>query len=880
MAVMTLNETVVRRASAVADAPSWCESFADCVRSNPDAPAVTGGSGLGESLTYAALLAKVESLAGRLQAAGVGADDVVAVALERSADSVVAMLAVLASGGAYCPLDLTAPPARTVAAVARLGVRVAVADPGGASKLAEGVLALQPDGPPGGPSFTAVRPTPDSLAYVLHTSGSTGVPKAVAMTHRGLDRLIAWQVGDGAAGLCTLQFTATSFDVTFQEVLSTFATGGRLVLASDQLRRDPDAMLEVLVEHGVQRLFLPYVALQLLAAAATRRGLVVPTLEHVVTAGERLIVTPAVRAFFAAHPHCRLDNHYGPTEAHLATRYTLAGPASGWPEMPPIGTAVEGVTCAVLDQRLAPVDDGEVGELYLGGTGLARGYLNDPARTAERFVPDPSAAGERLYRSGDMVRRTRIELEFVGRNDGQLKVRGFRVEPVEVESALLHHPRVDAAAVALRDLADGVPALVAYVQADGEPAHRELAEHLGARLPAYMVPARFVTVPVLPRTPSGKVDVRALAEVELPGGTGTPPAGAGSLSDTVTAIWRRVLGHDDFDVADDFFDIGGDSLLATWVVAELERELGSGLGLSVFLDDSTVTGLVAALDVQGARAGRRTRTSELVTLRAGPSGRSLYLVHPLGGELIGYRELVRASGAPFRLLGVAWTGAAPAAGSSLQEIACAHVDHLLAVQPTGPYLLAGWSFGGVLAYEMAQQLRASGSAVELLGLIDANPVIDPLTGLPLADTPFRGMLEDLLARLDDPACSAAEIVELTSGSTWRQLMGAPVPAGVSSIHLRTALETSRACMDAAMRYEPQPYGGPVTLFQPGGSDPDRQVRLAEALRALCTGPFTTVGVPGDHWGVMRAPHVGHLATELDAALEHAGAETVEATDGS
>ncbi len=873
---MTLTGTMTQARTDAAGATSWYQTFVAAARSHATEPAITGESG---TLTYAALVARVEALTGRLRALGVEPDDVVAVVLGRSTDAVVAMLAVFAAGGAYCPFDPGDPPARTSDAVRRLGVRFAVAHSGTASVLDDDLHVLDPSQSetPADAPFAAVRPDPDALAYVLHTSGSTGAPKAVAMTHRGLERLIAWQIADGRRGLRTLQFTATSFDVTFQEVLSTLATGGCLVLPSEQMRRDPAALLDVLVEHRVQRIFLPYVALQLLAAAAARRAVVVSSLEHVITAGERLIVTPEIRAFFAAVPQCRLDNHYGPTETHLATRFTLEGLAETWPERPPIGTPVAGIHCQVLDDNLAPVGESEPGELYLAGAALARGYLRDGRQTGERYVAGSSG---RLYRTGDVVRRTSAGLEFVGRGDDQVKVRGFRVEPTEVEAALLQHPCVDAAAVGLRDLANGVPGLVAYVQASEEPTHRDLADHLRGRLPGYLIPARFVRVTALPRTSSGKVDRAALTKVSLPDCPDPGPQDAGTLRFTVAEIWRRVLGHDEFDDEDDFFEIGGDSLLATWVVAEVEQELGRALGLSVFLEDSTVGGLVAALESDGARCGRRARSSELVTLRPGPSGRSIYLVHPLGGELLGYRELARASRAPFRLLGIAWAGAPPRDGSTLEDIARTHVDQLRAVQPYGHYLLAGWSFGGVLAYEMAQQLSASGATVDLLGMIDANPVIDPLSGQSLGQAPFRELLDELLFRLGDPASAPDEVQQLTSGPVWRQLMGAPLAVGASSGRLRTTLRTARACMDAAMRYEPRSYNGPVTLFQPCDADRDLRARLAAELRGLCTGPFSAVEVTGDHWGVLRAPHVTQMAAEFDAALENAGAKGVGAQHGS
>jgi amino acid adenylation domain-containing protein len=870
---MSEIQTAMPVPAAAASPPSAWEAVRAQARSTPDATAVTSLAEPDVALTYAALVSRSESLAARLWAHGVQAGEPVAVALDRSAGSVVAMLAILAAGGVYCPADAAAPAARTAANLRRLGVRVVVAQPGHAAVQAARLGLIPPDGPAADGPVATAQPDQASLAYVLHTSGSTGVPKAVGMTHRGLDRLIAWQVADGPPGLRTLQFTAASFDVSFQEVLSTLATGGCLVVAPEEIRRDPDATLDAIRAHRIQRLFLPYVALQLLAVAAARRRLVPDSLEQVVTAGERLIITPAIRSLFTALPHCRLDNHYGPTEAHLVTSLTLAGPAADWPEMPAIGRPVTGVSCRVLDDQLQPAGDGQPGELYVGGAGLARGYLDDPARTAERFVADPLVPGERLYRTGDLVRAGGGQgYEFIGRADRQLKVRGFRVEPAEVENALLRHPLIDAAAVGLRDVADGVPALVAYVQGRGEVPHRELTEYLRDQLPAYMIPSRFVAVAALPRTSSGKVDPRALAALELPSAPGAPSPDPGSPASTITAIWRRVLGHDEFDEDDDFFDVGGDSLLATWVVAELAQELGRDIGLTAFLDYSTVAGLAGALAADGALTQPRPRSSQLVTLRPGPSARSLYLVHPLGGELIGYRDLARASRAPFRLLGIAWTGAPPSSATSLEEIARTHVEQLRHIQPDGPYLLAGWSFGGVLAFEMAQQLRAAGAAVDLLGLIDANPVLDPLTGLPIAENPFLDTLDAVLARLDDPDGPGAGLAELTSGRTWIQLMGAPLPEGTSSSYLRTVLGTARACLNAAMRYQPQTYAGPVTLFQAGGAGADRQERLATALRQICVGPFATVRLARDHWDIMRGPDVTETAARLDAALESAGAE--------
>jgi amino acid adenylation domain-containing protein len=870
---MSETRTVMPPAKVEAAVPFVYDLVRAQARTNAESPALVVADGSRDPVSYAELVDRVDASAVRLRAAGVGPDRPVAVLLGRSTDTVVAMLAAMAAGGAYCPLDATAPDARLAAMVRTLGARVAIAERADAGRLPTGTTVVAPSGPPTTPGATT-PPRPDSLAYVLYTSGSTGQPKGVAMTHRGLSRLIRWQVASGRPGLRTLQFTATSFDVTFQEVLSTLATGGCLVVASEEIRRNPAALLDAIVEHRIQRLFLPYVALQLMAVTAGRRAVVPASLEHVVTAGERLIITPAIRALFISIPHCRLDNHYGPTEAHLVTSLTLPADPAAWPAVPAIGAAVDEVFCRVLDDKLEAVAGGDIGELYVGGSGLARGYLNDPALTAERFVAEPfaGAPGERLYRTGDLVRASvGGGYEFIGRTDAQLKVRGFRVEPTEVENALLSHPRVDAAAVGLREVADGVPVLVAYLQTDDKVTHREITDHVRGLLPAYMVPARCVRVERMPRTASGKVDARVLAALELPAATEPAERKATSLTDLITSIWVRVLGHDEFAAADDFFEVGGDSLLATWVAAELGQALGHPVELSLFLDHSTVEDLAGALGSGPPVSEQRPRSSQIVTLRAGPSGRGLYLLHPLGGELLGYRELARASRAPLRLLGIGWRGDPPAFGSSLADIARVHVQQLRAIEPDGPYRLAGWSFGGVLAYEMAQQLAAAGGEVEFLALLDANPVIDPITGLPMDRTPFLDMLDAVLARLGDPAATEADIAELTSGQTWTQLMGAPVPAGSSSVYLRTALQTARSCMNAAMRYRPVRYAGPTHLFLAAGSDGERQARLIEAMRELCTGSLTVTPIPCDHWGFIRGEHVAEAARELDSALERVGA---------
>ncbi|GAB2810419.1 amino acid adenylation domain-containing protein [Streptomyces daliensis] len=886
---------------------------------HPGRTAVTDTDG--SALSYGELAERTRRLAHVLRGHGVGPDVPVPVRLTRSADVVVAMLAAFEAGGAYAPVDPAWPTARMALVLEKLGATVCVTDGEPAREYGvDGVLAVPPGGHPAAPetgeapeeSAPPASPAlhPDHLAYVLHTSGSTGTPKSVAMTHRGLSRLIGWQTASGPTGLTTLNFTAMGFDVTFQEVLSTLATGGRLCLVAEEVRRDPERLLATLDTQSIERIFLPYVALQQLAKAAERTGRVPRSLRHVVTAGERLVVTEAIAGLFARLPGCRLDNHYGPTEAHLVTSHTLRAEDTPWPELPPIGTAVTGATAHVLDASLAPVPPGEEGELFVGGPAVARGYLRQPALTAERFLPDPFAAhsGARMYRTGDLVRRDADgTVHFVGRTDTQIKVRGYRVEPAEVETVLAKHPGVREVAVGLRTLVDDVAGLVAYVvpEASGVPAVGELLDHARGTLPDYMVPSRFVFLPSLPLTATGKVDQRALLDTALPAGPGQGTAdaeggedsegGEESLTATVLRLWRRVLGHDEFDEDDDFFDVGGDSLLATWVVAELGHTLGREVELALLLEESTVAGLAQALarseaEGEGAPSVRRTG-SEVRTLSPGPSGRALFLFHALGGELFAYRELARALTSPLRVLGVRLTG--ERVPLSVPETARMHMEQIRIVQPEGPYLLAGWSYGGVLAFETARQLTAAGERVEFLGLVDANPLRDPITGLAPAQTPHLPLLTRVLEGIEKEGAgtNGAAVGErggsgngllgvehLATEEEWTSLMGTSAAAtGLSARHLKHQLETASDSMRAAIAYAPEPYAGDAVLFQAEATGTDMRRQLAADLGGLIGGNLRVLPVPGDHNGMLTAPDVDRLAAAMDEAIEHS---REEATHGS
>ena len=825
----------------------------------------------GQRVSYGELRTSVQALAFRLQTLGIGAEDRVAVWLNRSTGLLTAMLGILEAGAVYAPIDPKTPCDWASELITKLDVAAVISDRPEALSFAPSRPVLSPDcgGAESINQFRAPKLHPEQLAYIIHTSGSTGVPKGVAMSHRGLARLIDWQIASGPLGLRTLMFTPVAFDVTLQEVFSTLGSGGTLVLIDDRVRRDPERLLSALDAFNIQRLFLPYSALQQLAIAAQVSGRVPQNLLHIITAGERLIITPAIKELFRAMPNVRLDNHYGPTEAHLVTSWTLGEDRRAWPDLPAVGTAVGGVRAYVLDADLQPLPPNEPGELFVGGTGVARGYWGDPRRTVERFLPDPYSEqlGSIMYRTGDIVRQSRDGvIEFEGRSDEQLKIRGFRVEPAEVEFALCAHPHILEAAVVLRSIANDVSALVAYLVTDGsEVEHRALAEYLGTRLPEYMIPDRYVSVEELPLTSNGKIDRQALVGLKIPERS-APPDGT-SLLELVRSVWQRVLGHDQFALDEDFFDVGGNSMLSTWVVNELGLALGREVSLSLFLDAGTVEASAAALAELGLDSIPSAKFGELVTLKAGPADQTLILVHPLGGELLVYRDFAKAIAAHLRVLGLRLNAQFDVAceSMSLEAIATRHLEQLFAIQPIGPYRLAGWSFGGVLAYEIAQQLRARGAEVAFLGLIDSNPVLNPLNGLPTRDSQLLNELDRVLEHIDTENANARSA--FLDNSHVHALLGGFIPQGVTTEHLHKYLTVTRTCIDAARNYLPLPYDGAIDLFQASASSAQLQADLLTELKNLSRGSLRVHEVPGDHFSMLRDPFVHETALTFDGTLE-------------
>ncbi len=603
--------------------------FEQQVDRTPGAVAVLQGA---DSITYRELDKEANRLAQHLVSIGVNVDDRVAIYVERGPRLVVAMLAILKAGAAYVPLDPAYPVERLLYMLADSAPAVLVTE----SDKATDSLALlaASDAQPvvldfsvatqswSSASCKRVAPRglmPSHLAYVLYTSGSTGQPKGVAMPHGPLVNLVRWQLclPEGGSGLRTLQFAALGFDVAFQEVFTTLCSGGTLVPVDHDTRLSPMRLYQFIVEHRIERLFLPYFALQTLAEGIEQTigdGSLAPgsgcRVREIITAGEQLRMEPSITRLLQFLPGCRLHNHYGPTESHVVTALTLDGDPAGWPRLPSIGRPIDNARIYLLDEQGALVPRGAVGEIHLAGPVLARGYLARPDLTTDRFVPDsfdPDAKAV-MYRTGDLARwRPDQTLEYLGRRDLQVKIRGFRVELGEIEAQLMACAGVKSAGVVVREDVPGDKRLVAYFSPNDAGAPVSIASirsHLAERLPDYMIPAAYVSMDSLPLSPNGKLD-----RLRLPSPGQMRPDWAGEYQPPGNATERALcrlmgeaLGLEGIGRNDSFFDMGGTSLLAVRLLKAAQREGLGDISTSALFRDPTAAGLAATLEDDGARS--------------------------------------------------------------------------------------------------------------------------------------------------------------------------------------------------------------------------------------------------------------------------------------
>jgi len=646
-----------RGPAASSHAPSVLDRLDAVLRRTPDTIAVRHER---ESITYRELDRRANGLSHALAARGVGPEGRVLLLAERGIDALVGVVAILRAGAACVPLDPSHPDERLEQITRTVQPTLLLQSRRFAGRLGATVGALELEdhgerdhGPP-------VSVSAESAAYVLHTSGSTGRPKGIEMSHGALANLIAWYLGRFPEPTRLLGLAPLSFDVSFLEMFFAWCGGGTLVLAAEAERSDVAALGRLIEAHRVQLLVTPVPLLHEFAARWLGEPSALSSLRVVIATGEALTMSDRVRELFRALPECRLENHYGPTETHVVSAHALDGDASRWPDAPPIGRPIAGTSLHLLDTHLEPVPLGAAGEIHVGGASVGRGYVADPDGTASSFVPDPFSErpGARLYRTGDLGRlRPNGDIEFLGRRDGQLKIRGFRVEPREVELALQTHPAVQRAAVSGSDW-KGTRRLVAHLvtNPDSSPSVKELRAHLGKLLPDYMIPSVFLLLDELPVTSSGKLDRRALPSRTPREARSAPPIEA--LTGTPRALaelWRELLGVDAISPADDFFALGGHSILAMQLSNQIETRFGVPWSVVGVFRAPILADMAAAIDELGAHPVSRGGARASIVRRADRSvhplsrnQRYLDLDHPLDVlhyELVGELDVARLAAA-------------------------------------------------------------------------------------------------------------------------------------------------------------------------------------------------------------------------------------------
>ena len=845
----------------------------------------------GAHLTYGALDARANQLAHYLVAHGVVPEMRVGLCLERSFEMMIGILGVLKAGGAYVPLDPNYPKARLDYIIADADVHCVVTQSHLRDHLSDGVelvcvdelqdaIAARPEESP------AVPVLAQNLAYVIHTSGSTGNPKGVMVMHRSVVNLAYAQQTRlaGVPGTRVLQFASFSFDGSMWEFVMAWTRGAALVLAPRERMLPGEALTELMNAEGVDIATLPPSALAVLSPEA------LPRFRTLISAGEALSmaqVTPWLEGR-------TVMNGYGPTESTVDA--SVGDVCAGEPIT--IGRPIPNISYYILDRTLQPVPIGVAGELHIGGAGLARGYLGRPALTAERFLPNPfGAPGSRMYRTGDLARyRPDGKVEYVGRHDHQVKIRGFRIELGEIEAALERHPALGQVLVIASGTAEA-RRLIAYYTlrpAADEPSPSELRAFLRQTLPDYMVPGFFVALDTFPLTPNGKIDRAALPAPDVAGALARQyVAPRTPLEQTLAGIWQEVLHVPQVGVHDNFFELGGHSLLAVQLISRTEQVLEVVLPVIELYKHPTIAGLAAQLTrmtAEGASvaAAAQSEASPLVMLSPREGGAPLVVIPGIVGVLPGYYDLAHAVGEVRPVYGLhALSAQENGIRHTVESIARLYAESLLEMWDRGPFHILGHSYGGIVAFEIVRQLEQQGYQPRSLILVDSDPLALKMKELSPNAFVLRYMGQFL--RLDAAAVAdALETFELEDGERLPRLLhdlasrrlvdGSP---GYERIHQWVRTIRSRY-VDA---YAPEPYrpAAPVlkiwaqhgAMTRRGTVAPDADSAWQQILQKE-TDRFV---VPGDHESLVGRQYVPRLSRILNQWMEERTPEELDVVGG-
>ncbi|ANF85841.1 Putative non-ribosomal peptide synthetase [Pseudomonas antarctica] len=846
-------------------------------QARPDALAALHGE---QVLGYGELNTRANRLAHHLLSLGVRPADNVAILLPRSLDLLVSQLAILKCAAAYVPLDINAPAERQGFIVQDSGATwvitrsdAAIEYP--ARRLDLDTLALDPQ-PSHNPDLSQAS---DSVAYIMYTSGSTGTPKGVLVPHRGITRLV---LNNGYADFNAADRVAfasnPAFDASTMDVWGPLLNGGQVQVIDHATLLEPAAFGRALsgatVLFVTTALFNQYVQMIPEALAGLR----------VLLCGGERADPAAFRTLLARAPALRLVHCYGPTETTTyACTYEVRAVADD-AESVPVGRPISNTQIHVLDAQLQAVPLGVTGEICIGGDGVAKGYLNRPELTAEKFVDDPFNAGALMYRTGDLGRWTADGLlECIGRNDDQVKIRGFRIELGEIEARLASFASIQDVVVLAREDVPGDKRLVAYFTWAAAPVGIDnVRAHLHGQLPDYMLPSAYVPLAHLPLTANGKVDRKALPLPALDAFTHRDfEAPADALEDTLAQLWAGVLKLEQVGRHDSFFELGGHSLLAIRLV-NLMDEAGLQVSLAELFQHASVASVAAMLRQRTDEPV--VRDSALITVRSSGSQPPLFLIHEFSGMDVYFPALGQHLPGDYPIYGLAGLALGEAHLNTMEGLAARLVGLIRSVQPHGPYRVAGWSFGGVLAYEVAMQLLGLDEAVEFLGLIDS--YVPRMTDQGKArwsgpDALKRHLLlqctaywkaqggVDELASLEqlEAGIGQLDFAALLQRCRDEGLLYAQMAAATDA-DLLSFIEREVGHGHALAHYSVFALPVPVQLFS-AMERPTELSRRSVSLGwedALAPGQLRRIDVPGDHQSMMQAPHIQALGRAMSEAL--------------
>lgn len=870
------------------DEVTVCDLFDDQVKRTPDAVAVVYK---GIRLSYRELHENALNLSNVLNHEGLDSNEVIGIMMDQSVEIVTAIWAVLKAGGAYVFLDPANPSDRISYMLENSGVEILITNMAVPEKISYHgkVLNVEDDLKLTGvinTLHTDYKPSPTDLSYIIYTSGTTGVPKGIMIEHHSLSEFALWAVteyGHGE-GFRTLLSNSFSFDASVLQLFPALISGGTLYLMDPQLRLDIPAYMSFLREEKINCIdeiprlinhFFDYID-------DSEEKEQFPDLTSLSLGSEFVPIELVRKCRKYLNRQGMINNGYGPSEAcPITTTYIFDGKDPN--EISLIGVPKSNMKVLILDEWNNLCPPGIAGEICISGKGLARGYINNKGLTDEKFVSNPFIVSERIYKTGDLGRwHPDGNIEYLGRTDHQIKIRGYRVELGEIEAVLCSSPLVKDAVVTVREHAEGNQELIAYLVGKKEEKYRigevdssSLRDFLKKKLPEHMVPGKIVFIKSFPLTTSGKVDRKSLPEPEMLQNEteGSMIRPRDPLEFQMTQLWEETLQRSSLSVTDNFFEVGGHSLLAVRLMAKIEKTFGKRIPLTALFQEGTIENLTSIV----RESTDQSHFSPLVKLNSHGEKTPFYCVHPAGGNVLCFFEMGKIIGRNRPVYGLQSKGidGEKEPLDRVETMASYYIDELLKIQPDGPYCLGGYSFGVHVAFEMARQLADQGKEVRTLAMLDTPGMgqKESLDG-PLNDTRLLAhMVTQIESHFESHlGISYEDLVVLDEESQYsliieRMKVNRILPEDGSQKQLTGLVRVFKMNSQAMDIYRPKMYTGDITVFATKSLrdmlPSDDSLRWGE----VTTGEVRVVSIPGDHSSFLRSPHVEVFAEELEKWLE-------------